>query len=102
MRWWVGMGKRKYRLLPPSQVAEQAWSELTTEKKLREMKDNYVKKMDELPTNADAKARYTSGVAGWTETMRTREVRETIMKAVGRAKSIFLAKRFGVTPTPAT
>jgi hypothetical protein len=92
------MGKRKYRLLPPGQVAESAWGALTKESKLREMKDNYVKKMDELPANADAKARYTSGVAGWTETMRTREVRETVMKAIGRAKSIFLAKRLGTAP----
>jgi len=96
------MGKRKYRLLPPSQVGEKAWSELTNTEKLSKMKENYNKKMDELPGDADAKARYTSGVAGWTETMRTREVRETIMKAVGKAKSLFLAKRYGVTPTPAT
>jgi hypothetical protein len=101
MRWWVGMGKRKYRLLPPSQVAEQAWSELTNSERLSKMKENYSKKIDALPGDADAKARYTSGVTGWTEIMRTREVRETIMKAVGRAKSMFLAKRYGVTPSPA-
>jgi hypothetical protein len=92
------MGKRKYRLLPPGQVAESAWGELTNLDKISKMKDKYVKKMDELPTNADAKARYTSGVAGWTETMRTREVRETVMKAIGKAKSIFLAKRLGTAP----
>ena len=94
------MGKRKYRLLPPSQVAESAWSELTNSERISKMKENYSKKMDALPTDADAKARYTSGVATWTEVMRTREIRETVMKAIGKAKSMFLAKRFGVTPTP--
>jgi hypothetical protein len=102
MRWWVGMGKRKYRLLPPSQVAEQAWSELTNTEKIKDMKTNYADAMDKLPTDADAKARYTGGVAGWTETMRTPEIRDTIMKAIGKAKSLFLRKRFGITPTPAT
>jgi hypothetical protein len=94
------MGKRKYRLLPPGQVAENAWSTLTNSEKISKMKENYTKKIDALPTDTDAKARYTSGVAGWTETMRTREVRETVMKAIGRAKSIFLAKRLGTAPTP--
>ena len=94
------MGRRKYRHLSSSQVAERAWSELTKPDKISEMKSNYASAMDALPTNTDAKARYTSGVAGWTEVMRTREIRETVMKAIGRAKSLFLAKRFGVTPTP--
>jgi hypothetical protein len=94
------MGKRKYRLLNPSQVADQAWSELTNTERLSKMKENYTKKMDELPTNKDAESRFKTGVAGWTEVMRTREIRETVMKAVGRAKSMYLAKRFGVTPTP--
>ena len=94
------MGRRKYRLLPPGQVAESAWNELTKPDKISEMKTKYTSAMDALPTNTDAKARYTGGVAGWTETMRTREVRETIMKAIGRAKSLFLAKRLGTTPTP--
>jgi hypothetical protein len=95
------MGKRRYRHLTPGTVADIAWSELTKPDKLSEMKSNYVKKMDELPANKDAESRYKTGVAQWTETMRTREVRETIMKAVGRAKSIFLAKRLGTAP-PAT
>jgi len=43
------MGKRKYRHLSSKEVAEKAWGELTSEKKLSEMKSNYVKKMDELP-----------------------------------------------------
>jgi len=92
------MGKRKYRFLPATQVANNAWSELTNESKIRQMKDNYTSAMDSLPANTDAENRYKSGVAGWTETMRTREVRETIMKAVGKAKSIFLARRLGTAP----
>jgi len=96
------MGKRKYRLLSPSQVAESAWGELTSPEKIRDMKTNYTDAMDKLPTDADAKARYTGGVAGWTETMRTPEIRDTIMKAVGKAKSLFVKKRFGIITTSAT
>jgi hypothetical protein len=96
------MGKRKYRLLAPGQVAESAWSELTKPDKISEMKTNYTSAMDALPTNTDAKARYTGGVAGWTETMRTPEIRDLVMKAIGKAKSVFLRKRLGVAPTPAT
>jgi hypothetical protein len=92
------MGKRKYRLLPATQVANNAWSELTKPDKISEMKTNYTSAMDALPTNTDAEARYKSGVQGWTETMRTREVRETIMKAIGKAKSAFLARRLGTAP----
>ena len=88
------MGKRKYRLLPPGQVAESAWSELTNSERISKMKDNYVKKMDELPRNEDAKGRYTKGVSNWTTVMRTAEIRETISSAVQKAKRQFFKLMF--------
>jgi hypothetical protein len=102
MRWWVGMGKRKYRHLPSTEVANKAWAQLTKPDKISEMKANYASAMDALPTNTEAESRYKSGVQYWTETMRTKEVREAIMKAVTRAKSIYLARRLGTSPPPAT
>ena len=94
------MGKRKYRHLSSSQVAERAWGELTKPEKISEMKSNYASAMDALPTNTDAKSRYVDSVTKWVDTMRSKEVRETIMKAIGKAKAIYLARKLGTTPPP--
>jgi hypothetical protein len=66
------------------------------------MKDKYTKKMDELPTNEDAKKRYQEGVSKWVDTVRAPDIRDAIRKAVGRAVSRYLKERFGVPATPPT
>jgi hypothetical protein len=94
------MGKRKYRHLSSKDVAEKSWSALTSEDNIRKMKDNYTKKMDELPNNKDAETRYKDGVSKWVDSVRTPEVRDAIRKAVGKAVSIYLRERFKITTTP--
>jgi len=94
------MGKRKYRHLSSREVADKAWSELTNTERLSKMKENYSKKMDELPTNKDAESRYKDSVSKWVDAVRTPDVRDAIRKAVGKAVSIYLRERFKITTTP--
>ncbi|ATY46493.1 VP4 [Sulfolobus ellipsoid virus 1] len=81
----------------PADVASNAWDKYLS--KINQMIANYTSVMQNMPSNADAEARYEKGVATWTAIMRNPEVRNGIAGVVRNAKYTYEKTLMGVSST---
>jgi len=97
------MARGRYKNAPPSVLAQLAWDKYAD--KAPQMISNYQKAINRVINDPNASQRYITGVAVWTQVMRSESVRVAIMNAIAQAKAQYRNMRAGATASvtvPAT
>ena len=79
--------RRKYRDLPPQDVANAALQDLIS--KIPTMIQDYAKAMNNFAKDEEAQRRYVRGVSNWVTVMRNPDIREQIASAISQARKAY-------------